>query len=349
MSPRTRTLAASAVLVVVLSSLAALLPVPYVVLNPGPATDTLGRVGKTTLIQIEGRRTYPTTGRLDLTTVSVLGGPAKEIDLVTALSGWIDDESAVVPQEQVYPEGESAEQVEEEGQIDMRRSQTSATTAALRHLGIPVRSRLVVEKLARGSQAKGKLRPGDVIERADARRVEGGARLRDIITARKPGESVRLVVRRDNQRLKLTIRTAPSPDDGRPVIGILTRDDVTYPFKVEIKLEDVGGPSAGLMFALGIVDKLTPGGLTGGRHVAGTGTIDDLGRVGGIGGIPQKMVGAKEAGATVFLVPAENCAEAASTAPAGLRLVKVDTLDAAVAALDSIRSGKGSVPRSANS
>lgn len=344
MSPRTATLLSAALLVVVLAAVAALIPVPYVVERPGPTTDTLGKVGTTTLILIEGRKTYPTAGRLDLTTVSVLGGPSNEIDLVTAVEAWIDDEAAVVPEEQVYPKGDTIEEIEEESTADMRRSQTSASTAALRHLKIPVKVKLIVDQLADKTQAKGKLRPGDVIVRVDGKRVDGGAKLREIITSRKAGAKVSFVVQRAGKQVKTTVTTAAAPDDGRPVIGILTRDDATYPFKVEIKLEDVGGPSAGLMFALGIVDKLTPGPLTGGRHVAGTGTIDDTGRVGGIGGIPQKMLGAKEAGATVFFVPPENCAEALASAPDGLRLVKAATLTAAVGALDALRLGKGQIP-----
>lgn len=344
MSYRTVTLASAAVLVVVLAAVSALLPVPYVIESPGPTTNTLGSVGNTTLIRIEGRKTYPTKGRLDLTTVSVRGGPSNEIGLFTALEAWIDDESVVVPEEEVYPEGTTAEQIAEESANNMLRSQTSASTAALRHLEIPVKSKLVVDQLSKRTAAKGKMRPGDVIVEVDGHRVDGGARLREIITSHKAGETVRFVLERNGKRVRTSIKTMAAPDDGRPVIGILTRDDAIYPFTVEIKLEDVGGPSAGLMFALGIVDKLTPGALTGGRHVAGTGTIDDKGRVGAIGGIQQKMLGAKRSGATVFLVPAENCAEAVATAPSGLRLVKAATLTAAVGALDALHAGKGKIP-----
>jgi len=118
------------------------------------------------------------------------------------------------------------------------------------------------------------------------------------------------------------------------------RDEADYPFSVEISLKDVGGPSAGLMFALGIVDKLTPGSLTGGKFIAGTGTIDDSGHVGAIGGIAQKMVGARRKGATVFLSPAGNCAQARDTVPDGLRLVRVKTLSDAVEALEDLKAGR---------
>ncbi|HEX6920660.1 MAG TPA: PDZ domain-containing protein [Actinomycetes bacterium] len=339
MSRRALTLAAAGFLVVVLSAVAALLPVPYVALSPGPTTNTLGAMGKTTLIRIDGRQTYPATGHLDLTTVSVLGGPRQRLDLVTALRGWLDDEIAILPEEQVYPKGETAEQAERESAAQMKESQENATTAALRQLGIPVTTKVVVDTVSGGSPAQGLLRPGDVIREVDGQAVDGGARLREVITRHRPGEQVRLVVERGGARVETSVRTAKAAD-GRAIIGILTRDDATYPFTVDISLEDVGGPSAGLMFALGIVDKLTPGALTGGRYVAGTGTIDDTGKVGPIGGITQKLLGAHDAGASVFLVPADDCEQAVKTAPEGLRLVKVDTLATAVDALDALRAGR---------
>lgn len=344
MSRRTLTLAVAGFLVVLLSAVAALLPVPYVALSPGPVTNTLGSVGETQLIRIEGRKTYPDRGRLDLTTVSVLGGPSRRLDLVTAMRGWLDDTVAIVPEEQVYPEDQSPAEIEEQSTTEMRDSQENATTAALRHLGIPVTTRLLVEDLAPGSPARGKLRSGDELLEVDGTTVVGGAQLRELITARDPGDTVSLAVSRDGRRVPLAVRTKEAPD-GRTIIGITTRDDADYPFTVEISLKDVGGPSAGTMFALGIVDKLTPGSLTGGRHIAGTGTIDDAGTVGAIGGITQKMVAARDAGATVFLAPAGNCAEARGTRPEGLRLVRATTLSSTVRALDMVREGRRGVPR----
>lgn len=344
MSPRVVTLAAAGILVVVLAAVAALLPVPYVALSPGPTSDTLGVVGETQLIRIEGRTTYRTDGHLDLTTVSVLGGPRQRMDIVTALSGWLNDEVAIVPEEQVYPDDETAEEVEQQSAAEMIESQENATTAALRELGIPVTTRVVVDELSDDSPARGKLRPKDVVLAVDGQPAMGGSRLRELITAHEPGESVRITVQRDGKRVETSVTTVAA-DDGRAIVGILTRDDADYPFKVEISLRDVGGPSAGLMFALGIVDKLTPGALTGGRHIAGTGTIDDEGKVDAIGGIPQKMIGAKEAGAEAFLVPEGNCAEAVETAPEGLRLLKVTTLKDSVAALDALREDRsGDLP-----
>ena len=340
MSRRVLVLAVAGFLTVLLAAAAALLPVPYVALQPGPTTNTLGAVGGKELIRIEGRRTYPDRGHLDLVTVSVLGGPRQRLDLVTALRGWLDDRIAVVPETSVYPKGETAEQAERESAAEMTQSQQDATTAALRELGIPVTSTVVVTGLSPRSPSDGVLEQGDRIVSVDGRRVTDGTALRDAITAKDPGQPVRLVVRRDGAERRLSVTTKAAGDDGRAIIGITTRDEVRYPFTVDISLQDVGGPSAGLMFALGIVDKLTPGSLTGGKYIAGTGTIDSAGDVGEIGGITQKMLGARGKGATVFLSPPGNCAQARATKPDGLRLVKVATLADAVSALDDLRAGR---------
>jgi PDZ domain-containing protein len=338
MSRRTVTLASAGFLVVVLSAVAALLPVPYVALSPGPTSNTLGSVGGLELIHISGHKTYPDKGHLNLTTVSVLGGPQQRMDLVTALRGWLDGSIAVIPEEQVYPKGTSAKQAEKESNDQMRDSQEHATTAALRSLGIPVTTHVAVNEVLPGPST-GKLRVDDVIVSVDGKRVDGGTALRKAITAHTPGDPVRLAIERAGKRSDVTITTVKAPDaSGNAIVGISTRDEATYPFTVRIGLKDVGGPSAGLMFALGIVDKLTPGSLTGGAFVAGTGEIDDSGNVGPIGGIAQKMIAARRAGATVFLAPAGDCAEAVSTVPSGLHLVRVTSLKSALDSLDALRS-----------
>jgi PDZ domain-containing protein len=338
MSRRYLVLAVAGFLTVLLAAVAALLPVPYVALEPGPTTNTLGKVGSTELIRIEGRRTYPDRGHLDLVTVSVLGGPRQRLDLVTALRGWLSSATAVVPETTVYPEGESAKDAEKESAAEMSDSQSSATTAALRSLGIPVTARTVVTGLSAGSPSAGKLRQGDVVVSVDGTPIAGSSSLRRTVRAHTPGDTVAVVVRRGGKLVRQSVTTTAV--GGQTVLGVTVTNQADYPFKVEISLKDVGGPSAGMMFALGIVDKLTPGSMTGGRFIAGTGTIDEAGRVGPIGGITQKMIGARDTGATVFLAPAKNCAEARATVPDGLRLVKVSTLDGAVAALDDLRAGR---------
>jgi Lon-like protease len=345
MSRRSATTIVAAFLLVALVAVASLLPVPYVALVPGPTTNTLGSQDGTPLIEIEGAQTYATEGHLDLTTVKVLGGPGRRLSLVTALRGWVDPEVAVVPEETVYPQGISAEQVEEQNAEEMETSQESATTAALRALGYDIPVQIAVGAIVPEAPALGVLKAGDIIVAVSGVPVTSSQQVAELVRATTPGSTVRFTVLRDGQQLELDVPTKPAPDDASAAaVGIVPEEVFDYPFEVTIQLDDVGGPSAGLMFALGIIDKLTPGEITGGTFVAGTGEIDDDGTVGSIGGIQQKVVAAYDAGAGVFLTPADNCAAAVSAAPEGLQLVKVDTLQTALDALERLRRGEPATP-----
>ncbi|PZF94208.1 YlbL family protein [Micromonospora deserti] len=306
-------------------------PIPYVVLGPGPTVDTLGKEDGKDVIQVTGRETSTSQGQLRLTTVGV----QPTVKLRSAIQGWFADDEAVVPRELVYPPGESQEEVEKRNAEDFEVSQTSAETAALRELGYPVQ--VVVKTVAADGPSAGVLRPGDVVTSVDGQPVPVAGRLTELIQAKPAGSTLEIGFTRDGAAA--TAKVTSREQDGRARIGIDIEQQQPHPFTLSIDLEDIGGPSAGLMFALGIVDKLRPEDLTGGRIIAGTGTIDDEGRVGPIGGIPQKLVGAKQAGATAFLVPAENCAEAARNPQPGLPLLKVASLDEALAALETLRAG----------
>jgi len=306
--------------------------VPYVALGPGPTFNTLGDSEGAPVIDIRGRQSFPDTGHLDLTTVGV----RSDLSLAEALVGWVRRDEAVVPRELVFPPGQSDAQVEAENTRQMVQSQDAATTAALSALGIPIE--VTVADVSATSPAVGVLRKDDVLTSVDGRAVTGPAQLRTMIGDRAPGASVRIGYRRAGLSAEAALVTTASTDSPpRPLIGVAT--GVSYPFTVKIALKDVGGPSAGLMFALGIVDKLEPGSLTGGAYIAGTGEITPDGAVQPIGGIQQKLRGARGKGATVFLVPAANCADAAANRPDGLQLIKVSSLDEARRALDLERSG----------
>ena len=311
--------------------------VPYVALGPGPTFDTLGESGGRPVIAIEGRTVYPTPGRLDLTTVR----PLTDLTLGEALRYWFDRDEAVVPRDLVYPPDQTDEQAEAEEVRQMTVSQDTATTAALTELGIPLA--VEVAAVGPGTPAQGRLQAGDVLTTVDGQAVTGPTELRRLIGERRVGEPVRLGYRRGGQTGEAVLPTAgTSEEPPRPYVGVETR--VVPPFSVTIALkdargEDIGGPSAGLMFALGIVDKLGPESLTGGRYVAGTGAITADGQVRPIGGIQQKLAAARSKGAEVFLVPAGNCAEAVAAAPPGLRLVRVQTLSEALRGLAEVRSG----------
>ncbi|GIH77470.1 PDZ domain-containing protein [Planobispora longispora] len=343
MSRRALTLMAAGFLTLGLGVAGTVLPVPYVVLSPGPTENTIGEVKGKPVISITGRQTYPTEGKLSLVTVAYQGGPGTRIDLFTALRGWVDPTIAVVPEETIFPPTTTAEEVEEQNTQEMTNSQDDATAAALRELKIPFTAVVVVAATEKNFPAHGKFTQGDEIVSVDGVPAVDRETISSTVRKHKAGEQVAFVVKRGGKDVTVTVPTAASKE-GTPVVGISMGLEYKFPFDVNISVGDVGGPSAGMMFSLGIMDKLTPGSMTGGKSVAGTGTITPDGKVGPIGGIQQKMVGARDAGATFFLTPAANCAEALAAVPDGLKLIKVETLHDAVQALDAVRTGSGGTP-----
>ncbi|MFE9763381.1 PDZ domain-containing protein [Streptomyces sp. NPDC005808] len=356
MPRRTATMLASTLILIALLCAGVFIKVPYSEMSPGPTVNTLGDHDGEPVLQITGHKTYPATGNLNMTTVRVTSADYN-MNLVEAVYGWLAHDNKVVPHDTLYPDGKTEEQSTQENAEEFSQSQESAKVAALEELDIPVQSWVIVSTVLKDSPAEGKLHAGDVIKAVDGTAVKAPGDVADLVTKHKPGEKVVFTIvpakaqaaaEKENKAATetedVTLTTKESDDDGasRAIVGISAGTDHTFPFTIDIKLADVGGPSAGLMFALGIVDKLTPGNLTGGKFVAGTGTIDDAGKVGPIGGIEMKTVGAREKGAQYFLTPADNCAAAANDTPKGLTLVKVKTIDDAMSALKDISSGKTS-------
>jgi PDZ domain-containing protein len=321
---------------------AALIPVPYVILSPGPTLNTLGtRPGGKPLIQISGHRAYPTNGHLNLVTVSYQGGPLDGFNVFTALQAWLTPHEAVVPEQELFGTNQTQQQVARQDTQQMVSSQQIAEAAALCQIGIKFDTVDTVNFVETGMPATGVLRKGDVITAVDGRPVTCRTPAGTLIKARAPGAPVVLTVDRHGTTRKFRLKTADAR--GSAVVGVGVLETYRFPFQVRINVGNIGGPSAGLMFALGIVDKLTPGDLTGGRFIAGTGEIAVNGAVGPIGGIQQKMAGARASGATVFLTPAANCPDTAGAVPQGLRVIKVSTLAGAVHALKALAAG-GNVP-----
>ncbi|HEX2262280.1 MAG TPA: PDZ domain-containing protein [Pseudonocardiaceae bacterium] len=335
MSRRTWTLLVSLGFAMVLGLLGGLAPVPYVALRPGPTFNTLGEVAGKTVVNIKGTQTYPTSGHLNMTTVSVID----KVTLYGALGLWVSGRSALVPRDEIFPPGLSEQQVEKQNQQMFQDSESKAETAALRYLGYP--TQVVVDQVAADGAARGTLAAGDRLLAVDGKETSSARQLVDMLASSHPGQLVRVRFQRlaaAPQEATITLGAGEQPGRGYLGVGVTDRTDVN--FAIVISLADVGGPSAGLIFALAIVDKLTPGALVGNTFVAGTGAIEADGEVGPIGGIPLKMIRAREAGASVFLVPAGNCAEAVQRAPEGLQLVRVGTLAEAVQALDALRDGQ---------
>ncbi|HYT10979.1 MAG TPA: PDZ domain-containing protein [Mycobacteriales bacterium] len=338
MSRRVVTMITGAVLLLALAVGGSQLPVPYAELGPGPTLDTLGvDQGGNEIIRLTGHPESKTKGHLNLTTVSV----RDQLDLLEALRGWLDRDRAVVPREEIFPPGQTEQQTNEKNTRDFVASQDSAELAALAYLHL---TKVVVSSVESGSPSYQKLAPKDTITAVQGRKVGDVAGLGAVLRETNPGTTVRVDYDRAGRAGTTEITTVSGKDDSgrtRAVLGVTVAMQSTAPFKVKIGLDDrIGGPSAGLMFALGILEKVGPEDLTGGRFIAGTGQIDTYGVVNPIGGIPLKLIAARSKGATVFLVPAGNCAEAVRGPPAGLQLVKVDSLSSAVDALDAIKAGR---------
>jgi Lon-like protease len=325
---------------IVVGAVMGMVHLPYAILQPGPVTNTLGNGpdGKP-LITVAGKATYPTTGVLDFTTVAVLGGPTNPVNAWEWLSAHLDSTTAVVPEGELFPKGVTSTEVDQENAAEMADSQQEAIAVALRALGQTVPEVVSIDALTTDSPAKGALLPGDILVSIDGKAATTPASVRASIRAHKPGQSAVFTVRRAGKEQVLRVKTANV--SGNAVVGVVLRTGFVFPTKVSINAGDVGGPSAGMMFSLAVYDKLTPGSLTGGANIAGTGTIDSAGTVGPIGGIQQKLVGARRGGAAWFLAPADNCNEVVGHVPDGLRVVKVATFTQARDAVEAIAANRG--------
>jgi Lon-like protease len=338
---RTATLVTSIVVLLLTLGLVTVFPVPFVSFSPGPVKNTLGEAKGKPVIEITGHATFPTTGELDLTTVSVTS-PDRELTLPQAMRNWLDPHHDLFPRDIIYPPEQSADEVEQQNTAEMTGSQDSAVAAALQEAGVPFKPK--VSTVSDKSPADGKLKPGDIVLKVDGTTPTQVPQVGELVRKHKVGEDVSFLISRGGKEQTVVVKTAATPGEKtRPMVGITI--GVESPVKVTVNLgQDIGGPSAGTAFALAIYDKLTDGDLLAGKHIAGTGTIDALGQVGAIGGIQQKIAGAKNDGATVFLVPEPNCEAALHADVDGIRLVKITTLHEAIGALKALASGTGDVP-----
>jgi Lon-like protease len=336
---RSLTLSIAGLATLIAIAVAVLVPVPYVILGPGPTLNTLGQASTgQPLISITGHQTYPTSGNLNMVTISYEGGPGVNLNVFQALRAWVDPSEAVVPESELFPPGQSAQQTQAQDTEQMASSQQTATAAALSELHIAYQTQVVVMQTVPGYPASRVLKPGDEILAVDGKPVTGESSLSSLITSHPVGSVLQLTVLRAGQTLTLPVASKNS--GGTPIIGVQVQEEYKFPFTVKFNVGEIGGPSAGMMFALGIIDKLTPMNLTGGKFIAGTGEITQAGQVQPIGGIQQKMIAARSAGATVFLTPAGNCSDTAGAVPAGLRIVKVSTLSQAISDLEAIKASK---------
>lgn len=310
---------------------ALVLPVPFVKLAPGPTFNVIGDVDGEEVISIRGTTTYPTSGALDMTTVRESGGPRGGLTFFEAVGSWFNPDDAVVPRELIYPDDISGEEVRQRNAALFSTSESDAIAAAMNYLNLPLTTEIVVTAVVSDAPADGVFEARDEILTVDGEQVQAPSDVVDAIRGAAVGTEFEFEVRRGGENKKLTVASADNPTNaGSPYIGISVGELYSADFDIDFTLQDVGGPSAGLMFATGIVDKLTPEDLNGGEIVAGTGTITPSGEIGPIGGIRQKLAGARVAGAELFLMPVQHCAEAQGHIPDGLTVVPVSTLNQAI-------------------
>lgn len=333
---RIATLVVGVVLLIAFVIAGTTLQVPYVALGPGPTVNTLGSVGGKRVVSVSNAVDPEPKGNLNLTTVSLRDG----VSLFQGIGMWVSGNYELAPRELYFPPDQTVEQVQQQNTAQMSGSEYNAAMAALKYLRKPIA--LGVGEVVPKGPADGKLRVDDRIIDIDGTAVADTQALRKVLKPHKPGDEVTVTVQRGGQRLTQQVKLGAVPDDpSRAQLGIIATMVAADPnTNIRFNVGDIGGPSAGLMLTLSVIDEMTPGNLSRGKFIAGTGTIDPSGKVGEIGGIPHKIQAARDAGATVFLVPAGNCSAAVDGAPDGIELIKVENLTGAMNALATLDTDK---------
>ena len=311
-----------------------LAPIPFVFFKPGVPDNVAGKI-----ISIKDAKTYPINGKLFITSILVTN-PDSPVFGAETLVNWAIGPHVVLPKESVYPPIQPAKKIERDSRNEMESSKVTSTAAALRYLGYDFDEVYYVSDIRDYSDAIKKLKIGDVITDIDGKKINQIEEIRTSYTNKSIGDPLLITVERKDKNGKVAsvttrvilVENLDIEEKERPAIGILVGTSARFPIDVDFNLPGVGGPSAGLIFAVGIVEKLTEEDLVRGRKIAGTGTISASGKVGGIGGIEEKMVGASRIGATIFIAPRENCPDIEHV-PKGLKVIPVSTLSEAIEAL----------------
>ena len=362
----------SAVATCALLAGAFVLPSSYVKEGPGPLFDVLGTYQEKDVIEVSGAPSYKTFGKMNMTTVSVSGGPYTELSGAEAFYGWLafdGNRSLVVPTDALYPHV-SHEQATAATGAQMADSQTQAKVAAMRQLKMAVTEKVQVLSTVEGSPAASALKADDRIVKVGEKQIETLTDVPKAVNASN-GSPIDVTVERDGKQQTFKLTPVRASDDSRWILGAGLKQSYDLPAHVQYNLDGVGGPSAGLMLALGTVDKLSEGTLladedAGGdpyrSYISGTGTIDADGKVGAIGGIKYKILATGRYGARYFLAPKENCDSIvkmqaqdpdlfnyyhAGQVRGTMVVVPVSTLDEAVKTVEAIKSGTpdDSLPR----
>jgi len=330
-------MAATGLVASLMISILTVAPAPFAIAQAGPTYDTLAAHNGTPIVGIEGMPTYDSSGELRLTTVSFSRGGSRTFTLGQVIGSYFSPNRTVQPEEDIFGTPDEQEREAEASQEMWLISQESATVAAIEALGDVVPTTLTVDGITNESGAVGVLEDGDVLVAIDGEEFLSYNDLTTQLSSRSPGDEVTFTVLRGSEQLDLTFPLIAYEDDPETArMGIFVLPTFELPITVNVGIAEVSGPSAGLMFALAIMDKLTPVDELNGAHVAGTGAIDIDGDISPIGGIEHKMRGAVAAGATAFLAPIENCPDVVGHVPPGLDVYAVDTLADAYAAIVAI-------------
>lgn len=331
MSQRTRAGLIALCLLAVLWGAAAFLPLPYVTYYPGPTVDILGEADGEETVQVTGHEAYYDDGELRMTTVFV-STPQEDVTLPELLRAYFDPDAAVWPRSSIYAPDETDESSDRESAVAMVSSQDTAIAAALTELGEEVDPIVEVLDVTPGLPAEGELEVRDVLLEVDGTPVDEPQDVVDVVDDAEEGRPITFRVRRGEQERTVQVTPERVGEDLR--VGITPGVGFDFPYQVSVDIADnIGGPSAGLMMSLAIYDTLTPGSMTDGADIAGTGTITPSGEVGPIGGIQQKVAAARDAGAELFFVPADNCDGVGGVDTGAMRLVRATTMNAAVETL----------------
>lgn len=335
------------VLLVATVAILNLVTVDKVLYRPAGVHDTLGEINGQPIVHVEGLETYETSGSLDFLTILVDGGPRSDVTAWDWLLAQMDPAIDIYDAEDIYPSDVTAEEIQAQNVELMARSQLGAAVVALREIGVEVPEQVKVAQIVTGAPAAEALEVDDEILEVDGTAIANPEDVRIALQDYEPGEVVPFLLVRGGEEIEVDVPTGesdPDPQDPeaapRTVIGVFLASDYDLPYEVTIDAGNVGGPSAGMMFSLAIYDKITPGPLTGGLRIAGTGTINSDGSVGGIGGVRQKMYAAQRDGVDYFLAPAENCNEVVGRIPDGLQVAKVENFEQARDLVEALGQGE---------
>lgn len=330
--------------VVLLIVAVGLLPSPYAVQQPGPVLNTLGTTeidGEVRrVIEIDGAPTTESDAVLNMLTVRMIGHPDDPIRMIDVLPNLFRPGVEIVRLDALYPRGQTVEERDEANQMLMENSQVTATVAALRAMGQDVEGTVTVVDVVADGPAAQVLRPGDILLTIDGVPATGSAQVRDLVGNSPAGSPMELRILREGSERTVSVTPSWSERDQRSLIGVTLTAEYDLPIDVDIALERTGGPSAGMVFALAILETLTEEDLIGDLVVSGTGTIDDGGAIGAVGGVPSKLQAAATAGSEVFLVPLANCSDLPDSLPSNLQIVPVEHMSEVLDALALVRDGE---------